>query len=42
MPLKLCFCCSAQLDVKYSRLDAEGEAAIKEAVSGKEGFELCI
>jgi len=30
----------AQLNVKYNSLGTEGEAAIKEAVSGKEGFKL--
>ena len=32
----------AQLDVMYNSLGDEGEAAIKEAVRGKEGFELGI
>ena len=32
----------AQLDVRFNRLGAESEAAIKEAVSGKTGFELKI
>ena len=42
MPLTLCFCCSAQLNVKYNNLGAEGKAAIQEAVSGKAGFKLEI
>ena len=32
----------AQLDICYNDLGDEGEAAIKEAVSGKEGFKLLI
>ena len=32
----------AQLDVRYNRLGDEGEAAIQEAVRGKEGFKLLI
>ena len=32
----------AQLDVRYNRLGDEGEAAIREAASSKEGFKLLI
>ena len=51
MPLALspcvCACLSAraycaQLNVCFNRLGADGEAAIKEAVSGKKGFKLYI
>ena len=31
-----------KVDLKYNGLNAEADAAIKEAVSGKEGFELLI
>ena len=32
----------AQLDIHFNILGHEGEAAIKEAVSGKEGFKLSM
>ena len=32
----------AQLDIRFNKLGDEGEAAIKEAVSSKEGFKLQI
>ena len=30
----------AQLDVRCNEIDADGKAAIEEALHGKEGFEL--
>ena len=30
----------AKLDVRYNYIDADGKAAIEEALHGKEGFEL--
>ena len=30
----------AKVDVRYNEIDADGKAAIEEALHGKEGFEL--
>ena len=40
--LSVCVCCSAQLDVRYNSLGDEGEAALRNAVESKEGFELLM
>ena len=49
MPLLLCMrvplsehLLPAQLDIRFNGLGDEGEAAIKEAVRGKEAFKLLI